>query len=232
MHRFIIVALAVLMVASCDRFPDNGLQVGGMLPLEDDCTVDPATELRRSSGLWDTKVLRNYIVTPLLENYIVSRALDIQAEQNNLQVTNLEITLQTPDGLDLVLPEGFPNPYSVTATTVLPAAVDDGFTSGTTRSVGVPQDYELIVADAVEAAGFDQVIVVMEAVGTTMGGFTQKSGPFFWPVTFCFGCLDFCATQEQADSLTDEQIARLDASCQPGQDIYPYCTVPPTPTEE
>lgn len=232
MYRFIIVSLLVFTVVGCDRFPHNGLQIGGMLPLEPDCVIDPGTDLRRSSGLWDYKVITDYGVAPLLESYIISRATDIQAEQNNLQVTNLEILLQTPDGVDLVLPEGFPNPYSVTANAVLPVAVDDSFSAGTTRSTGIPDTYELQVVAAVQAAGFEQVIIVMHAIGTTRGGFTQKSGPFFFPVRLCFGCLDLCPTEAAGEALTEADQERLDASCQPGQDIYPYCTFPPPPPEE
>lgn len=228
MHRFIIVALVAVLAASCDRFPDNGLQIGGMLPFDDDCAVDPGTDLRRSGGVWDVGVMvdgvalsTNYLVTPLLENYIVSRATDIQAQQNNLQVTNLEILLQTPDGLDLVLPAGLPNPYTTTASSSLPVAEDGSFTSGSTISIAVPADYEVPVRNAVDAAGFTQLIIVIRAIGTTMGGFTQKSAAFFWPVTLCEGCLDICAAGVE---LTDAQVTELDASCSPGQDTFVYCS--------
>ncbi|MDH3656461.1 MAG: alkaline phosphatase family protein [Myxococcales bacterium] len=230
MHRFIIVALAVLAVASCDRFPHNGLQIGGMLPLTgEECAADPSDDSRQTGGLWDVATpfgtlprAAVYVVSPLLESYIISRATDIQAEQNNLQVTNLEITLQTPDGANLVLSEALPNPYRVAASANLPAAVDDSFTSAAAITVAIPELYRQAVADAVFGAGFNQVIVVIKAIGTTMGGFTQNSAPFFWPVTLCVGCFDLCPTQAAADALSEPERTALAAACVPGQD-GPYC---------
>lgn len=234
MHRFIIVALAVLAVVSCDRFPDNGLQIGGMLPLSDDCSADPGSDERLALGVWDVQApfgdnqrIAQYVVSLLLENYIISRATDIQAEQNNLQVTNLEITLQTPDGANLVLPEGFPNPYSVTASANLPAADDGSFTTAAAITVAVPSTYRQPVADAVFGAGFDQLIINIRAIGTTMGGFTQKSGSFSWPVTLCSGCLDLCPTQGAANALTELALAALLSACLPGQDGHAYCQFVP-----
>jgi len=234
MYRFIIVALAVFAVASCNRFPDNGLQIAGMLPLEGDCTLDPGTDVRQTLGVWDIQApfgdnprISHFGVSPLLENYIISRSTEIQAEQNNLQVTNLEITLQTPDGVNLVLPEALPNPYSVTASANLPAAVGDAFSSGAAFTIAIPPSYRQAVGGAVFAAGFDQVIINMRAVGTTMGGFTQKSGAFLWPVTLCDGCLNLCPTQQAANDLTELALAALVGSCLPGQDGYPYCQFTP-----
>jgi len=252
MHRFIIVALGALAVASCDRFPDNGVQIGGMLPLEDDCTIDPGTELRRSSGLWDVsqRITSNtnprqgipnksnaYVITPLLESYLISRATDIQAEQNNTQVTQYEITLETPDGMTLELGD-LPNPYSVNTSAVLPANVDNDVTLGTASSVAVPSIYMDSVAAAIQAAGFNELIINFRAVSTTRGGFTNRSAPFYWNVRLCgpqFStnrCLDFCPTPGSGEDLTDEQITILRGSCLPGQDSFPYCSFPPAPEDE
>ena len=234
MHRFIIVALAVLTVASCDRFPHNGLQITGMLPLEENCSLDPTTDLRQTRGLWDVADpagdfprTAQFWVTPLFESYIISRATDIQAEQNNLQITNLEVTLETPDGERLELP-GLPNPYTVTASANLAVAVTDSFSSSSTFSIAIPPSYRQPVRDAVFGAGFDELIVAFKAIGTTMGGFTQNSATFFWPVQLCEGCLDLCPSQAAADALSGEE---LPTTCLPGQDAYPYCqyAIPPPP---
>lgn len=230
MHRFIIVALAVLAVTSCDRFPHNGLQVGGMLPLEENCSLDPSTDRRQTLGLWDVATpsgdlprMARFVVSPLLESYLISRSTDIQAEQNNLQITNMEITLQTPDGVNLVLPETLPNPYRVAASANLAVAPDGSFSTAATFSIAIPASYRQDVADAVFGAGFTEMLVVIEAIGTTMGGFTQKSGPFFWPVNLCVGCLDLCPTAADANDLNEAELEALGGSCLPGQDVYPYC---------
>jgi hypothetical protein len=239
MHRFIIVALAALAVASCDRFPDNGLQIGGMLPLEEDCSIDPAVEERRSRGVWDVSPpvsggpssTGQYTITPLLESYLISRSTDIQAEQNNLQIEKYEIRLETPDGVKLDLGD-LPNPYTRSTSAVLPAAVDDDFTIGTASAVAVPREYREPAREAVSSAGFNELIIVIKAIGTTMGGFTQKSGGFFWPVTLCEGCRDLCPTPGSGEDLTDEQKLALEDSCLPGQDSYYYCTFPPPPEDD
>ena len=239
MHRLCLPVFGIVLVASCDRFPDNGLQVGGMIPFNDNCLVDPNNEARLAGGLWDTEstagfpIPRNpeYVITPLLESYLVSRALDVQGEQNNLRITNFEITLQTPDGVDLVLDGGLPNPYTVAASANLPVGVEGEPSQASAIAVAIPSTYRGAVAGAVSDRGFNQVIVVMSAVGTTMGGFTQKSAPLFWPVTLCDACRNLCPTQQAADNLTDAQIEELQNACVPGQDNFFYCQFP-IPVEE
>ena len=173
-----------------------------------------------------------YVITPRLENYLISRATDIQAEMNNLQVTGYEITLTLPNDEPLDLGD-LPNPYSVNDSAVLPAAEEDSFSIGATFTVAVPSDYRQPVTAAVFGAGFNSFLIVARATGTTMGGFTQKSGPFYWPVSICDNnCLDLCPTQAAGDALTDEQLGALRDACTPGQDGEPYCTFAPTPEEE
>ncbi|MEM8605652.1 MAG: hypothetical protein AAGF92_01005 [Myxococcota bacterium] len=229
------------MVASCDRFPDNGIQVSGMLPFEDDCTVDPATNLRRSSGVWDIEfglgggvfaLNGDYIVTPLLEGYFVSRALEIQAETNNFEVTNFDIWLLSPDDQPLVLPDTLPNPFRVPATAVLPATEDGTPSSAATGATGIPVAYATAVNDALAALNFNQVIVDMKAVGETRGGFTQISNSFRWPVRVCEGCLDLCAP---GTPLTEEELQLLTDACAPGQDGFFWCSnegLIPVPMED
>ena len=240
MHRLCLPVVGILLVVGCDRFPDNGLQVAGMIPFNDDCFVDPNNEARLAGGRWDTQspegdpLPRNpeYVITPLLESYLVSRALDVQGEQNNLRITNFEITLQTPDGVDLVLDGGLPNPYTVAASANLPVGVDGEPSRASAIAVAIPSTYRQAVFDAASARGFNQVILVMSAVGTTMGGFTQKSAPLLWPVTLCRpGCLNLCPTQEAANNLTDAQIEELRDACVAGQDTFPYCQFPIPPEE-
>jgi hypothetical protein len=140
----------------------------------------------------------------------------------------LEVSLETPDGQRLEL-AGLPNPYTVTASANLEVAPDDSFSSSATFSIAIPESYRQPVADAVFAAGFDELIVAFKAIGTTMGGFTQNSATFFWPVQLCNGCLDLCPSQAVADALSGEE---LPASCLPGQDGYFYCQYLIPPPEE
>ena len=77
------------------------------------------------------------------------------------------------------------------------------------------------LAAAAATAGSTTILLDVRAIGTTNGGFTQKSPTFRWPVDLCTACLTVpTCTQEEAD-----------ASCLPGQDIWDYCetVVEPTP---
>lgn len=217
MHRFIIVALAVLSVVGCNRFPDNGLQIAGMIPPDDDCTVSADTEVRLARGLWDVAVARNYVISPLLLNLIISTAIEFQAETNNLQVTNFEITILLPDGTRIDFGEGFPNPYRVDTSAVIPVAPEGGESSEVAVAYGIPVTYQQAVADAAMQAGFPSVLLDIRAEGTTMGGLTQKSGSFFWPVDLCNGCLQ--APAAACDPMADEVLE----TCRPGQDGDQYC---------
>lgn len=222
MSRFILVAMVLAVtVAGCNRFPDNGLQIAANLPPDDGCAVTADQDLRLARGLYDLNILSDYLIAPLLTSFLVSNGLEFQAEQANIQVDNLDITLLLPDGSKPTLAGDLPNPYRVTTSAVIPANIaPGGFSQEVALAVGLPLSYRSALL-ALLNAGDSAVLLDIRAGGTTFGGFSQRSAPFRWPVDLCEGCLG--AICETADELVD--------SCFPGQDIWQYCAVvvPPAP---
>ena len=224
MSRFIFVAMLVAVtVAGCNRFPDNGLQIVANLPPNENCVFSADLEVRLLRGGYDISYRRNgqprdYIIAPLLQSYLISNALEFQAEQNNIQVDNFDITILLPDGSMPTLPDGLVNPYRVDTSAVL-AAGEEGAapTEEVAAAIGIPASYQSALQ------GIPSVILEIRAGGTTFGGFSQRSAPFRWPVDICEGCLTVpaCTIEQAADS------------CLPAQDVWLGCESiiipPPTP---
>ena len=212
MSRFIFVAMLVAVtVAGCNRFPDNGLQIVANLPPDENCLLSADQDLRLLRGLYDLSYVGvDYVISPLLQSYLISNALEFQAEQNNIQVNNFDITILLPGGSMPTLPEGFVNPYRVDTSAVLEAGEEGGAPSEDVAfAIGIPASYQSALQ------GIPSVILEIRAGGTTFGGFSQRSAPFLWPVDLCAGCLG--ATCEEPAKLGDP------LGCYPGQDVWPYC---------
>ena len=215
MSRIILMAMVLAVtVAGCNRFPDNGLQITADLLPDDACFVAGDQAERLLGGLWDVSyrdpssgAIPDYTVALQLSSYLVQNALEFQGEQNNLQVTNYDITILLPDGS---MPDlgGLENPYRVLTSAVIPASPpgsDPSLDVGV--ATGIPGSYQ----PAVEALGVNSVVLDIRAGGTTFGGFSQRSAPFLWTVRLCDGCLNNCAAED------------VEGSCLPGQDVWPYC---------
>ena len=226
MSRFILVAmLMAVTVAGCNRFPDNGLQIVANLPPNENCVFAADLEVRLLRGRYDISYRnpvsgqpRDYIIAPLLQSYLISNALEFQAEQNNIQVDNFDITILLPDGSMPTLPDGLVNPYRVDTSAVLAAGEEGGAPSEeVAAAIGIPASYQSALQ------GIPSVILEIRAGGTTFGGFSQRSAPFRWPVDICEGCLTVpaCTIEQAADS------------CLPAQDVWLGCASiiipPPTP---
>ena len=219
MRRFILVAIVLgVAVAGCNRFPDNGLQIGAMLPPSDDCTFSADSEVRLLVGRYDLAYRRpdgssaDYIIAPLLRSYLIDYSLEFQADQNNLQVTDFEVTILLPDGTKPDL-GALVNPYRVNTTAVLLANESEGSSSEeVAAAIGIPASYQDALS-ALLSQNFSQVLLDVRASGTTFGGFTQRSAPFRFPVELCQGCLNNCLAEVQ----------ELADSCLPGQDVWQYC---------
>ncbi len=221
MSRFILVAMMVAVtVAGCNRFPDNGLQIAANVSPDSECLFSEDTQLLR--GLYDITYPGDYVIAPLLQSYLVSNALEFQAEQNNLQVDNYEITILLPDDSVPVLPGDLPNPYTVNTSAVLPATTGTNISQAVGVAIGIPASYKDALRAIEAETGFASVVLSIRAGGTTFGGFSQRSAAFRWPVDICKGCLGVVC--ETADELDDK-------SCLKGQDIGTYCAVVIPPTE-
>jgi hypothetical protein len=223
MSRFILVAMLVAVtVAGCNRFPDNGLQIVANLPPNENCVFTADQDVRLLRGNYDISYRNlvsgepaDYVIAPLLESYLISNALEFQAEQNNIQVDNFDITILLPDGTMPALPEGLVNPYRVDTSAVLRAGEEGGDPSReVAAALGIPASYQ----DALR--GIPSIILSIRAGGTTFGGFSQRSAVFRWPVDICEGCLTL-------PSCTTELFL---GQCLPGQDGSPGCASIDPPT--
>jgi len=230
MSRFILVAMTLAVtIAGCNRFPDNGLQIEAMLPPDSSCQFTASATLRLVAGRYDvsTPPDNDYIIAPLLASYLRRHGTEIQGEPSNLQVTNFEISLRLPDGTLLPFAEPLVNPYQVTTSLFLAANQARGAsTTGVAVGVGIPASYkEALRAVMAEST---TILIDVRAIGTTYGGFTQKSATFSWPVELCDGCLALpdCAPDQENDAscCTPDEAA---ASCIPGQDSWVYCVAAP-----
>jgi len=218
MSRFILVATTLaLAVAGCDRFPDNGLQIAAMLEPDDNCELSTSSR-QLAGGTYDVSLPTDYMIAPLLWSYLISNALEFQAEPANLQVNNFELTLLLPDGSKIDVPG--PNPYSEETSAFLAAnRAAQAHSQAWSVAIGIPVVYQDALRAIAPAPGDETqrttILLDIRAIGTTVGGFTQTSARFRWPIALCNGCLsrDVC-TQDQADA---------GSGCFPGQDGNYYC---------
>ncbi|MGD8609285.1 MAG: hypothetical protein PVH21_18445 [Myxococcales bacterium] len=219
MRRFILLALMVVTVAGCDRFPDLSIQVTANLkPTTNNCTVTADQEQLVSIGRYDRNYGGSYRIIPRIESYLVNNGLEFQGSQGNVQIESFELTILLPDGTQPDFGD-LPNPYTQGASSaVIPASTSPGTPSlGFATAIGIPENYIGPVVDALDSTGFDSIVLEIRANGKTAGGFSNQSPPFSWPVTFCSGCLG--TTCEEPAMVGDP----TDGSCLPGQDSWQYC---------
>ena len=221
MRRFILVALMVVTVAGCDRFPDLSIQiVANLPPSAGDCTVMANQTEVLFGGTFDLAPSngRPYFINPQIESYLVNNNLEFQASQNNMQVDSFDITILLPDHTQPDFGADLPNPYRVTTSVVIPPATSAGSGSlGVASAIGIPASYYDALLNIESSTGFESIVLEIRANGTTAGGFSQQSPAFFWPVYFCNGCLG--TTCEPPLVVGDP----APDSCYPGQDIWQYC---------
>ena len=220
MSRFIlavVVLMLVVTVAGCNRFPDLSIQVTANLSPDDECVVSSDSTDTLPSGRYDLAVVRDYVMWPRVESYIVSNALEFQGEQGNIQITGFDVTILLPDGSQPVLAGELPNPYSVASSAVIPESGGGEPSASAAFAVAIPASYHSALLALVADTGFEQISIDIRANGTTSGGFSQKSGPFRWPLLFCNGCLGVAC--DAPAEVGDPELG----ACYPGQDNDGYC---------
>lgn len=145
-----------------------------------------------------------YILFPLYENRIQSRASVSPLRPNNSGVTINGAIVE-------VLNEQRQREYGpvfMPGTTFVPGAT----TAAPGQQVGsldlLPSEYATALKSQVTGDQQKQIFFSVVAVGETDGGIEVKAPTFLWPVKVCAGCLWRCA----ASGETAEQ------GCTPGQD--------------
>jgi hypothetical protein len=209
MRRLFIVAFALLFVLGC-RDTDSGVQIIGNSQPSDDCEWDTATTL--VAGTWDLSARLSYVMGPILGSLLVSRSLDTQAESNTVTITEFEVELMSSDGE--LLPTGNePNPYTVATSLVLPVSEGGDAQLGVAVAAVVPSSYAPYVAQLTDQTGRGELLINVQASGSTAGGLSIKTVEYPWVVSLCAGCLEDCA-----DDATEGCIA--------GQDGTAWCDTP------
>ena len=219
MSRIIFVVLMLSALAGCDRFPDLTIQVtANLAPDEGSCVIDADQDTVLFRGLYDLNIVRDYIVTPRIESYLIDNSLETQAPQTNIQITSFDVTLKLPDGSVPTLAGGLPNPYQVTSSAVIPPSPEaGGVSNGAAAAIAIPASYHSALVSLLNQSGFTSIVLDLRANGTTSGGFSQQSPPFSWPVEFCNGCLGAVCEPPLEVGQAPE------GSCFPGQDQWVYC---------
>jgi hypothetical protein len=219
MRRIILMAiLLAVTVAGCNRFPDLTIQVtANLAPDDTTCTIDANQETVLLRGMYDLDAPEfDYIVTPRIESYLIDNSTESQAPQTNFEVTGFDVTIKLPDGSVPEFSEDLPNPYMVTSNAVIaPSEAIGSVSRGAAAARAIPESYRDAIVGALNASGFNSIVIDLRANGHTSGGFSQQSPAFSWPIDFCNGCLGITCIEplEVGDP----------AGCFAGQDGWPYC---------
>lgn len=218
MRRLVIAVLAAAAAASTGCVDDNpGLVVAGNVRPDSMCLFAPTGGALVAYGVYDTAVVRPYVVAPLFRSGLVSRTAIVaspRAEPNNIAIEGAVVELTAVDGAAI---PGVTSSYTVAMSAFVPTAVDGqaGVATGLIEAIPASVGLEL----AASIAGVPTTVVVnMTFFGHTTGGTAIDSNPWSWTVQVCAGCLEVaCSTM-------------LTAQCFGGQDGYPYklsdCTTP------
>jgi len=210
MRRLVIAVLAAAAAASTGCVDDNpGWFVAGNIRADDMCLLAPAGGALVPYGVYDTAVVRPYLVAPLFQSGLVSRTVipaSPRAESNNIVVEGAVVELTAVDGAAL---PGVTSSYTVAMTALVPTSLDGQPGVATGLVAAIPESVGLELAAS--TGGVPTTIVVnMTFFGHTTGGTAIDSNPWRWTVQICSGCLEVaCATM-------------LTPQCFGGQDGYAY----------
>jgi hypothetical protein len=175
-------ALALfLLLGACVDDNVSVFTVGMALPAQSDgsCTYDTSTTL--ASGIYDPSQRDPYLLFPIVQNALISRANEIRPETNGVFIQRAVVSIVSTAAPDTPIVE----PYSVPASGYVPP--------GGQVAIGI----EAIPASIALAPG--QYILDISLRGETQGEIEIDTGDFSWPVSVCNGCLfPPCVTGEDA----------------------------------
>lgn len=213
MRRLFIVAFALLSIQGC-RDTDTGVQISGVSLPSLACEYDVGNTL--SAGNWDLAApFGGYAMGPILNSFLVSRSLDTQSESNSVTISEFEVELLRPDGEPLDT-GSLPNPYKVATSLVLPVSEGTDPVQGVALAEVVPSAYANAVAGLISpSSGLGQLLINLQAAGSTAGGLSIKTVGFPWVVTVCIGVEQGQCLLDCGDEATE--------GCTPGQDGVSWC---------
>ena len=175
------------------------LAIRAALASNEDCSVSDTVLVK---GSWDVASAEDYRALLAIEWLTTP---DPDARFPSVTITSCNVTLEALDGARLSL-DGFPNPYSVTANTVIPASNGEEPAIGTAFVPGIPSPF----APAISDLGLDEIVLQIVVNGTTSSGDRLFSEPFPLRLDLCDGC---GATDCPPDA----------EPCLPGSNGEPWC---------
>jgi hypothetical protein len=151
------------------------------LPQESDgaCGVEPDLDSCQLGSGWNLTHGASYVIDVVLQSGLAERESDIpvRAETNDMQVTDVVVTLRTPGGKKLQF-NGFPNPYTVKANGFIPAG---GL--GVAEVELIPAKYRKQLLGFYEAKDpLVQVVASLEVHARTHGQEEVVVAPWEWVV--------------------------------------------------
>jgi hypothetical protein len=124
---------------------------------------------------------------------------------NVLQVTSAEVELMSRERRPIAFDRGdslLPNPFLVTASSLLPFAPDAGGESGVVAIEAIPTEY----ARQLDVFVGGQILAEIRVHGTTFADVDVEFEPFVYPIELCSGCLSICKSQLDAMGRTRRDV--------------------------
>lgn len=235
-----LFALAVVFAGCADN--RETLFVRQVNVFDDECIVkpDPGSTFR-TGGTLDVAYHGSYVLTPIVENQMVSRENHdaVRVESNGIQIDGAIVRLYETS--DPSLPPEETEPvlefFSYASSYIEPEQI------GASIFTAIPPEYtERRYRDL---CGFDSgdysvgaynpttdlVLVGATLQGTTNGGIAVESPEFYFPVDLCCGCLLACtaeANDPEVDGFCDSTDELTDKICILGQDDPMDCRLTAT----
>lgn len=224
-----LVLLSVLYAGCADN--RETLFVRQVQAFDEECNVNPdPSSLFHTGGLLDVAYQGEYVLTPLIENQMVSRENRdaVRVESNGVQIDGAIIRIYETSDPNLPPEETEPvlEFFSYASSYIEPESV------GASIFTGIPPEYTTRryqdicgFAPGGNFGGYnpasDLVLVGATVQGITNGGIAVESPEFYYPVSLCCGCLVAC-TPEADDPALDGNCDSVDEVatiiCNKGQD--------------
>ena len=212
----VIVPMFALLAALAGCAADNASVYieGNIVPEKQDlgCTVSADGALL-TAGFYNVDGEWPYVIHPLYNNQLLSRASDVRADPNGVLIMGAEIELQDIAGAPLALDASLPNPFTIPASTF----IHSGDVGQPGQNVGeiqaIPEPYRAWLSANTQRG---TIIISVKVFGRTNGNIDIQSGAWVWPVVLCGGdCLYQCLGPDDTTEVY---------SCNPGQDFTSVVT--------
>lgn len=236
--RLPMVAMVLLLGACAEN--RQTLFVRQVQVPNEDCAIPSEPEsTARTGGLLDVAFQGEYVLTPLLQNQMISRedSESLRVETNGVQVDGAIVRLYETSNPDLPPEETAPvlEFFSYASSYVGPQS------NGSTAFTAIPPEYTRSDEVYERLCGFkvgetppreivtrtDLVLIGATVQGMTSGGIAVESPEFLFPVSLCCGCLAACTADADSPDSSGPDCCGTDEvttpPCNRGQDEFVDC---------